>query len=56
MTLAKVKAGKDAGANFRRYCCEPCGCLYSEVAASYDVAERVMMLDLEASAQFGARH
>ena len=53
---AKTKARKDARSNFKTYCCEPCGYLYSEVAASYDVAERVMMLDLEASAQLGARH
>ena len=40
MTSNKVKARKDAGTNFNTYCCEPCGYRYSEVAASYDVAER----------------
>lgn len=56
MSLAGIRARKDAGAGFRTYCCKPCGYVYSEVLAAYDVAERAMMLDLEASAQLGARH
>lgn len=52
MTLAKSRS--DAQTNFRSYRCKPCGYVFSELVAVYDVAERAMMLDLEASAQLGA--
>jgi hypothetical protein len=52
--MTEAKARKNAGPNFKTFCCEPCGYLYCEVPAACDVAERVMMLDLEASAQLGA--
>jgi transposase-like protein len=54
MTLAKATADRDAQTNFRSYRCKPCGYVFSEVVAVYDVAERAMMLDLEASAQLSA--
>jgi len=56
MTLTRSTAdrAKSAQTGFRSYRCKPCGYVFSEVVAVYDVAERAMMLDLEASAQLGA--
>lgn len=56
MTLAKFRADNDALTNFRSCRCRPCGCVFSEVVAVYDVAERAMMLDVEAGALSGAVH
>jgi hypothetical protein len=54
MTLAKAAADKGAQTHFRSYRCKRCDYVFSEVVAIYDVAERAMMLDLEANARPGA--
>ena len=38
------------------YCCEPCRYVFSEVAVPSTFVERAMVLDLKASALFGAMH
>jgi hypothetical protein len=54
MTLT-ARLRLDVPAERTTYCCEPCIYVFSEAASSAFV-ERAMLLDLEASAHFGAMH
>ena len=55
MTLVAAKSRLGVPAERTTYCCEPCTYVFSE-AASSAIAERAMLLDLEASRHFGAMH
>jgi hypothetical protein len=55
MTLVAAKSRLGVQAERKTYCCEPCTYVFSE-AASSAIVERAMLLDLEASAHFGAMH
>jgi len=55
MTLVAARSWSGVLAERTTYCCEPCTYVFSE-AASSAIVERAMLLDLEASAHFGAMH
>jgi hypothetical protein len=56
MSLSRVKPRSNGHAGFRTFSCEPCGCVFSDVLAPTEVAERAMLLDLQADACTGRMH
>ncbi len=56
MTFAAAMCRLDVPTERKTFCCEPCKYVFTEVASSSAIVERAMLLDLQASIQFGAIH